>query len=222
MFKTIVFFIISLFYFFNLSAQEAGNINLKIETGILYDWVGGRIYLSGPFLNIEPKLKTSRKTVIGLRFGAALNTQAILPLSPTRFQINNDFDNNGNGVLSLIPTLDYYFTPKKIRPYLGLGIGYYFLNTSKKVFALRNPGEMLQLSVNNQIGFLLRGGFNLHKLIIGKSDLSKFIVGLEFNYIPKTEVQISDGQIIGRIDNSNIALSVGYIIGNKKIPVPQS
>lgn len=194
------------------------NIKLKIEAGFLWDWVEGKVYLSGPFLNVEPKVKTSRNTVIGLRFGAALNTQRILTADARQFQINNYFNENGNnnGVFSFVPTIDYYFTENKFRPYLGLGIGYNFLTTSKKVFVIRNASDELELSVNNRVSFLLRGGLDLSKVIVGRFDLSKFIVGLEFNYIPKTDVEISNGQIVGTIVTSNIALSIGYTIGVRK------
>ena len=206
LFKRVLILISLLCWLFNLRAQKQSNTKLKIEAGILWDWVEDRIYLSGPFLNVEHKLKTSKNTVIGLRLGAALNSQRILTSDPNQFYIINDTDNNGNGAISFGPTLDYYFTKKKSRPYLGLGVGYIFLTTSKKGFVIGYPSDVLELSVNNQLGFLLRGGF----------DLGKVIAGLEFNYIPKTDVEISNGQKIGTVVTSNIALSIGFTIGNWK------
>ena len=211
MLKTIILLIILLSCLFNLSAQEESNIKLKIETGTLWDWVEGKIFISGPFLNLEPKLKTSKNTFIGLRVGFALNTQKILASDSRQFFTNNNSDNNG--IISLVPTFDYYFIKNNFRPYFGLGIGYYFLTTSKKGFVVGAASNVLELSVKNQIGFLLRGGFNLHKLEIGRFDLSKFIIGLEFNFIPKADVEIPNEQLIGTIDNSYIGLSIGYAIG---------
>ena len=215
MLKTIILFIICLFCSFNLSAQKESNIKLKIETGFLWDWYEGSIYLSGPFLNVEPKLKASKNTVIGLRIGAALNTQAIKNADPLQFYINKNLNSN-NVAISLIPTFDYYFVNNKFRPYLGLGLGYYFLTTSKDVYVRGNFIDAVEVSVNNQIGFLVRGGLELRKFKVGRFDLSKFIVGLEFNYILKGEIEMPNGQIIGTMDNSNIALSFGYIIGQGK------
>ncbi len=217
--RTILLLIMVLFYFFNLSAQKESNVKLKIETGVLWDWVGGRTYLSGSFLNVEPKLKVSKNTVIGLRLGAAVNSQRILSSDRSQFYINNDFENSdsrGNVVISLVPTFDYYFSQKKLRPYLGLGLGYNFLTTYKKGLVIGNPSDELELSVNNQLGLLLRGGVNLPKVMLGRLDLSKLIVGLEFNYIPKTDVEISSGQKVGTVVTSNIALSIGYTIGDGK------
>ncbi len=61
-------------------------------------------------------------------------------------------------------------------------------------------------SVNNQVGFLLRGGFEL-----GKTRL-----GLEYNFIPKADIEIPNGQIIGTVDNSYFGLSIGFTIGGGK------
>ncbi len=76
--------------------------------------------------------------------------------------------------------------------------------------------DLLDLSVNNTFGVLLRGGFDLSKLIIKRLDLSKFTIGLEFNYIPKADVEISNGQAVGTVVTSNIALSIGYILDFRK------
>ncbi|MFK8005388.1 MAG: OmpW family outer membrane protein [Saprospiraceae bacterium] len=188
---------------------------MKIEIGFLWDTINEKIYLSGPFLYVEPKLKASKNTVIGLRIGAALNTQAIKNSDPFEFYIGKNYNSN-NVAISLIPTFDYYFAKNKFRPYLGLGVGYYFLTTSKKAFVGGNFIDAVEVSINNKMGILIRGGLDLNKVKVGRLDLSKFTVGLEFNYIPKADIEIPNGQKIGTISNSNIALSIGHIIGNGK------
>jgi len=203
--KTILLLGLSWFCLVNLIAQKESNIKLKIEAGFLWDWVDGSIYLSGPFLSVEPKLKTSANTVIGLRLGAAQNTQRIINADPFQYSIDNVFDNgNSNGIFSFIPTIDFTFDDRKFRPYLGAGVGYNFLTTSKNVF-VRGTIDAVETSVNNKVGGLLRGGLYIRQ----------FTVGLEFNYIPKTEIELSNGQVIGTMNNSNIALAVGYTIGNR-------
>lgn len=187
---------------------------LKIETGLLWDSVEGRAYLSGPLLNAEPKLKTSKNTFIGLRIGTAINTQRILTSEPNQFIINNE--NGVNGVISLGPTFDYYLTTKAFRPYFGIGVGYYLLSTSKRGFDVSFPFDSFRLSIDNQLGFLVRGGFNFHKLVIGRKDFSRVVFGITFNYIPKSDVEASNGQKLGTIVSSNLALSIGYTIGDLK------
>ncbi len=189
-------------------------MKLKIEAGFLWDSVDEKIYLSGPFLNVEPKLKTSRNTVVGLRIGAALNTQRILTSDPEEYYIANEVGNNG--IISLASTFDYYFRKNNFRPYLGIGVGHYFLTSTKRGFAIRDPYDALELNVDNQFGLLLRVGFDLHKFVIGKLDFSKFTLGLEYNYIPQANVETLNGQKLGTISTSNVALSIGHTIGFTK------
>ena len=75
--------------------------------------------------------------------------------------------------------------------------------TEVSLIAISPSSEnVIEVSVNNRLGFLLRGGLNLEK----------FILGLEFNYIPKTDIEIPGGQIIGTVSNSYVGLTFGYLI----------
>jgi len=215
--KSILLLTIVLFCLFNVSAQEEPNIKLKIETGFLWasDEESSKLLDEenlGLFFRIEPTLKTSKNTVIGLRIGLAVNTQKIEDFDPLEFYFYRNissgiiqFIDPDNRIISFVPTFDYYFIENNFRPYLGLGVGYYFLTNYTGVSRrdVANPSEdLIEINVKNQIGFLLRGGL----------DLGKLIVGLEFNYIPKADIEIPNGQIIGTVDNSYIGLSIGYAI----------
>lgn len=208
---------IVLFGLLPLSAQVDSHLKLKIETGILWtaqsanpDFPG----FNGFFLRVEPKLKTSINTFIGLRIGASINEQKNENFDLAQsYRYNNpendgfiNFTNPDNGTFSIVPTFDYYFMEKKNRPHLGIGVGYYFLTnyTDVSPIGITDPSEeIFRASVHNQIGFLLRGGLEVKKLTIG----------LEVNYIPKAELEIPNGDIIGTVNNSYIGLSIGYIIG---------
>ncbi len=192
-----------LLFLFNATAQEKNSLKLKVESGLLWDAVNGRAYLSGSFFNLEPKLKASQNTVIGFRIGGAFNTQLILASNVRQFHVNNDI--GLNSALSIGPSFDYYFVGKALRPYVGVGVSNNFLRSSKKATALGKTSE-LKLNMDNQIGFLLRGGI----------DINKFVLGLEFNYIPKADVKVDEGQKVGTIAFSNVALSIGHIIGSTK------
>lgn len=219
MLKTLISLKVLLFCLLSLSAQEDSNIKLKIETGVLWTAKPANPsfpWFNGFFLHAEPKLKTSTSTFIGLRIGVSINEQKNenFDFLESYFYNNpNDgiiqFTNPDNGSFSLVPTFDYCFVEKKHRPYLGIGVGYYFLTNYTDVSRRRivDPAEgELKVSVNNQVGVLLRGGFEVNNLIFG----------LEGNYIPKTDIEISTGQIIGTVDNSYIGLSIGYVIGHGK------
>ncbi len=198
--KKVLSLIILLFCLFSVNAQENSIFKLRIETGFLAFSVSENL---GLFLNVEPNLKFSENTAIGLRIGVRLNSQNIENIDI--FQFNTD-DESENGTLSFIPTFDYYFNKVNYRSYLGLGLGIHFLPNPIEVFpvVIANPSEnILEGSVNKRVGLLLRGGFELDNLRFG----------LEYNFVPKTDIEIPNGQIIGTVDTSYLGLSVGFIIG---------
>lgn len=212
MLKKILIFITLLFWLFNLNAQEQSNIKLKVETG--FDPVK-----QGLFLNVETQVKTAENTVIGLRVGvigypsskslSTIKTQVIGNNSNLQYIIN---EKSGNGIISFVPTFDYYlneniFLDKYFfRPYLGLGIGYYILGAYVEVSPINTANssiDEIKGRVSNQPGLLLRGGI----------ELDKFRIGVEYNFTPKADIEILNGQTIGTIDLSYIGLSFGFIIG---------
>lgn len=184
-----------LFCLFNLNAQVA----LRIEPGVLLETNSENL---GLLLNIEPKLKFSKNSVIGLRFAIAAN--------PQNFKINDSSqyfieDLDDNGFISFVLAYDYYLNSIKYRPFLGIGSGYYLFNYTD-VKPRNGSREILEGSVNNQLGLLLRGGF----------ELGKIRLGLEYNLVPKSEIQIPNGEMIGTVDNSYLGLSIGFTIGGEK------
>jgi opacity protein-like surface antigen len=182
--------LILFFGLFSLNAQ----VKLRIEPGFLLKTESENL---GLILNVEPNIRISENTVIGLRFGLALNPQKFETNNLAQFRFD---DKNDNAVISFIPTFDYYLYLNNTRPYFGIGMGYYLFSS----VVLANPSENVsEGSVNNQIGFLLRGGFQL-----GKTKL-----GLEYNFIPKADIKIPNGQTIGTVDNSYFGVSIGFTIG---------
>lgn len=193
--KKKLFLIAFLFCLLNLNAQ----VTLRIELGVLIENDSDNL---GLLLNVEPKVKISKNTIFGLRFGFVTNPQKFKIDDSSQFFINNPDD---NGIISFVPTFDYYLNENKYRPYIGLGLGYYFFD-STDVFNQNSSVEVLEGSVNNQLGFLLRGGLEL-----GKTRL-----GLEYNFIPKADIKIPNGQTIGTVNNSYMGLSIGFTIGGGK------
>ncbi len=191
--KKLLLLITLLFGLFNLNAQ----VKLKMEIGFLQKTQSENLGLS---FNAEPNITISEKGVIGLRFGIALN--------PQKFENNNstpfNFDEvNDNAVISFLPTFDYYLNNNNTRPYFGLGLGYYLFSS----VIIANPSENItEGNVNNQLGFLLRGGLEL-----GRTKL-----GLEYNFIPKADIEIPNEQTIGTVDNSYFAVSIGFTFGGGK------
>ena len=188
-----------LFCLFNLNAQEENSLTLRIEPGFLLYSDSENL---GLLLNIEPKIKSSENTVIGLRFGVALNSQKFKNIDSSQFFID---DQNDNAVISFVPTFDYYLNENNYCLYIGIGLGYYlwsYIDVSRR----NGSVDVLEGSVNDQVGFLLRGGFEL-----GNTRL-----GLEYNFILKADIEIPNGQIIGTVDNSYLGVSIGFTIGGGK------
>ena len=188
--------IVALLYLVSLNAQ----VTLRIEPGVLLETDSDNL---GLLLNIEPKVKASENTVIGLRFGIAINPQKIRIDGDLPFFID---DLDDNGIISFVPTFDYYLNDKKKRPYAGLGLGYYLFNNID--ISDRNSGlaDVLEGRVKNQLGVLLRGGIEIRNTRYG----------LEYNFMPEANIKIPNGQTVGTIDNSYFGIAIGFIIGDRK------
>ncbi|MCK0178886.1 hypothetical protein MWU50_06260 [Flavobacteriaceae bacterium S0862] len=100
----------------------------------------------------------------------------------------------GDSVGSLLGTYDYYFNIENpyFSPFLGAGLGLYF-SERLRLFA-PNISE-------NKLGVLIRGG----------AELGKFRITLEYNIIPKSDLESGEGT-----KNSYFGASVGFYIGGGK------
>jgi opacity protein-like surface antigen len=182
----------------NVQAQEKSFMKLEAEVGpILFS---GSENLSF-FFNVEPQFDFSENTVIGLRIGLAINPQKFEITDPSQFDI--DWEND-NGLISFVPTFDYYFLKDDFRPYLGVGVGYYLLSDIDVSQTGSNPNQgIIEVGVKNKVGFLFRGGIALNKLRFG----------LEYNLVPKADIEIPNGHVIGKAESSYLGLSIGYTLG---------
>lgn len=189
---------------FNLNAQEKNKVTLGIETGLL---ISPNLENLGLLLNLEPKFRVGENSSIGLRLSIGVNSRNVQEEDSFQYNIDQSI---GSGVYSIAPTYDYYFNKAEntIRPFLGLGLGYYFLNDQD---ASRSPivnpdTDVFKVAVRNKFGFLVRSGFEVAKLRFG----------LEYNLIPKANITIENGQTLGAINDSYFGISVGLTIGGGK------
>lgn len=216
MLKIVILLITLMFCWSNLYAQKESNINLKMEAGLNWKPAEKDINLWGQLYSLELKLKTSKNTSIGLRIQANENYQTNEKYKPPQFFMDNNIRINlyqatSSTIVSFVPTFDYYFIKNSLRPYLGIGIGYYMMALPAKNTERSIPSGILETSVNNQVGFLIRGGLDLGNLVGMK--VGKLTIGLEFNYLPKGDIKIPNGLIVGTVDDSFISLSMGYSFG---------
>ena len=136
----------------------------------------------GALFSIEPKYNITGNSNIGLRLGTA----ASIGIS--------DADSN----LSILGTYDYYFNSQNssTSPFLGVGLGYFALGEISGGV----PGG-LAIDLGEQFGALVRGGVELGKLRIA----------LEYNIIPKSDLEIGES-----IKNSYLGASIGFYVGGGK------
>ncbi len=104
-------------------------------------------------------------------------------------------------------TFDQYLgqANSKFQPFIGGGLSYYKLSGVSDIATQDNPNVNFtsDTKIKGQIGLLLRGGF----------ESGKFRLGLEYNFIPKSDLQIPNGEILGRVKDSYFGVSLGFTFG---------
>ncbi|MEM9649375.1 MAG: hypothetical protein AAF969_12920 [Bacteroidota bacterium] len=195
--RTSMFYLIGLCCLQQVLAQDDSNIKLNLEPGILLKTKSESL---GFLINVEPSIAVSVRCVIGLRFGLAINPHRFENNNSSQFSFDKETD---HAVLSFVPTYNYYLNENYNRPYVGLGVGYYVVSA----IDIANPSEdVSEGSTKNQIGFMTRGGM----------EFGRTKIGLEYNFIPKADVSIPNGQTIGKIATGYLGLAIRFTMGGNR------
>lgn len=104
----------------------------------------------------------------------------------------SDLDTEVDANLSILGTYDYYFSNGQsfTAPFLGGGLGYYVL------------GEVdNNVNLGEQFGAIIRGGV----------EFGKFRLAIEYNILPKTDLEIGES-----VKNSYFGASIGFYVGGGK------
>ncbi len=186
-----------------LNAQESVNLKLGIEAGILP--LSEDTENLGLFLNVEPKINIFENTFLGVRFGLVINSHVFENSNSFEYLIEESFD---NAIFSFVPTIDYYLNDNQYRPYIGGGVGLHLQANPIEVFPITSSFSeaVIDGKVKKRIGFLVRGGFETGKLRIG----------IEYNFVPKVDIEIPNGEIVGTVENHYVGLSIGVMFGGGK------
>ncbi len=171
----------------NVNAQEKGKIRVGLDLGYSGGSGGG-----GVLVNIEPKYNISDNMNVGLRLGAAAFARS---LEGNGAEVDLDVATNGN----YLATFDYYFNNgnSSLAPYLGAGLGIYSL--AKANFS--SAGTSATVRAENEFGGMVRGGV----------EIGKFRLGVEYNIVPKTDL---DAGVSSK--NSYLGVSLGFYVGGGK------
>ena len=107
----------------------------------------------------------------------------------------SEFDIEVDANFNILATYDYYFNidNSSFSPFLGAGLGMYILGDI--------GGSIYSVNLGEQFGGMIRGGLELGKLRLA----------LEYNIIPKTNLDIGKS-----IKNSYFGASIGFYVGGGK------
>lgn len=155
----------------------------------------------GVLFNLEPKVNLSNHMNVGIRFGVAGVAKDI-----TYYNFTEDYEGEISANLSIAGIFDYYFNRGKnnVAPYLGIGYGYYALsnlNVSKGDFD--TPEDIGNLDADFKWAPILRAGV----------ELGKFRMGAEYNFVPKSNLQNTAGEVIGDAINQYLGFTIGFYVG---------
>jgi hypothetical protein len=184
---------------FCVSSTVYSQIERKFRVGLDLGYTIPSNGGGGVLFSLEPKYNLTDNMNVGLRIGSAA---MIRDIETDGESATAKISANG----SYVGTYDYYFNKSgsTFVPYVGGGVGYY--STASVEFDSATAVTDSALDASGKIGGLIRGGF----------EWSKFRMGVEYNLIPKSELQSISGAKIGTISNSYIGIHLGFYVGGGK------
>jgi hypothetical protein len=195
--KKITLFALLCLAFTNGFSQEKGKFRVGLDFGYVPANGGGGLSLS-----IEPKLNIADNMNVGFRLGGAAVVRDLVSTD------NEEFTAEIAGIGSYVGTYDYYFhkSGSSFAPYVGGGIGYYTLANVEVDDTTADDNTSLNPSVSGVLGGLIRGGF----------EWAGFRMGIEYNFLPKSDIEDVDGDVVGTASNTYLGISIGFFVGGGK------
>jgi hypothetical protein len=194
--KKIILFAFMALAFANGYSQEEGKFRVGLDFGYVPAGGGG-----GVLVSLEPKYNIADNMNVGLRLGGAGVVRDYLNNN------NEEFTAEAAGIGSFVGTYDYYFhkSGSSFAPYVGGGIGYYSLANVKVDDSVIDTNEYNN-SVSGVFGGLIRGGF----------EWGGFRMGLEYNFLPDSDLEDVDGNKVGTAKNAYLGIHIGFFVGGGK------
>lgn len=176
------------------TAQEFKPFKVNLSVGYAKPFNAG---VSGGFLvAVEPKYGLSDNFDIGVRLEVASVARGI------KYNGNTTTGDLGTYSSALL-TGNVLFGKGGIRPFLGLGVGPYSVGAAGTVVIVDNgqPNQNLTFVSDTKFGGMIRGGIKA----------GHFVAAAEFNFIPSTNVTISNQSI--NSNNAYLGIKIGADIG---------
>ncbi len=183
--------------FVSLSAMSQDELKpFKVDVSLGYAIPGGSGAKGGVLFAVEPKYAVMSNLALGLRMEVAVVARGLSSVNDDTF---TDVDVKASG--SYVLTGDYYFSDNySFRPFAGAGAGIY----SMAAATITDDTETINGGATSKFGGLVRLGF----------EASHFRLGLEYNLVPKTNLEdlAGSGNTI-TTKNSYIGIKLGVCIG---------
>lgn len=198
--KKAIFFLVLLSSAFTnrTIAQEEGKFRVGLDLGYTVPYAGG----GGLLFYLEPKYNIRDNMNIGFRIGGAAMVRDIISYSN-----NNEIVGKMAVNASYVLTYDYYFKREgsNFAPFIGAGIGWMRFASIEFDSAI-DAEDYGDLSANSAFAPVLRAGF----------EASKFRLSLDYNFVPRSDLVDTQGNIIGETSNSYLGIAVGFYVGGGK------
>jgi len=190
-----IILLLAVLAFSNGYSQEAGKFRVGLDFGYVPASGGG-----GGLISLEPKFNIKDNMNVGLRLGGAAVVRDLVSTN------NEEFTAKVAGIGSVVGTYDYYFhkSGSSFAPYIGAGFGYYSLANVEVDDSEVN--DEYTPAVSSVFGGLIRGGF----------EWAGFRMGLEYNFLPDSDIERTDGSVAGTAKNAYLGISIGFFVGGGK------
>ena len=177
-------------------SQQAGKFRYQMDFGTAVPKDGGL----GAIVNLEPQVLVMNNLAVGMRMGVAGLAKDIV-----YYDIPDDYDGEIGANLSVLATANYYFNfgRGKVAPYIGGGFGYYSLSNIDIEDTDIDEDDVENLEADFAWAPMVRAGV----------ELNKFRIGVEYNFVPKSNLQNVGGDVIGRATNEYFAFTLGFFVG---------
>ncbi|GAB2488292.1 MAG: hypothetical protein EP311_02045 [Cytophagales bacterium] len=177
-------------------AQRADSFRFQMDLGAAAPGGGG----IGALVNLEPQILVKDNLALGMRFAAVGMAKDV-----TYYEIPDDYDGELGANFSFSATANYYFNREnsRVAPYVGAGFGYYVLS-NLDVDSRDSDWEQLDE---------LKASFAWAPMVRAGVEVGKFRAGLEYNFVPNSDLQNFDGDIVGEATNRYFGFTLGYFIG---------
>ncbi len=183
--------VLALFTFTALSAQDRFEVvhhykPFEVELNAGYARPQGKGAKVGFLLGMEPRYNIVDQVSIGLRMEATAMARGYVGVNGTT--------PNGNGEAGLglhfTPTVEYYFTNRLVRPFIGGGAGIY---NFMSIEANSDNGGTVQIPTSTRFGGFARAGIEIWHLR----------ASFEYNFVGKTD----------NINNNYLGIKLGITLG---------